>query len=169
MTVSKFCSESLLLALRKDLPASVEHGEEQMNRIEKAYDTTDEPEQKAKLQNEFWFYYRSRDIARTLRPGSQEQGFISTVQYGLRLNDSVLLMSPGELFHETDLKMVEPVASAKPLTVGNINEYISYIPPRDRIEQGGYESSVCIVQPESAELLINAAHRLMNKLFFNEA
>ncbi len=169
LTVLKFRSEPLLLALRKDLPTGVEQGEEQMNRIEKEYDMTDDPEQKRKLQNEFWFHHCSRDIARTLRPGCREQGFISTLQYGLRLNDSVLLMSPGELFHETGFQMVEPSASAKPLTVGNINEYISYIPPRDKIEQGGYEPSVCIVMPGSAEIMVNAAHKLMNKLFPTEA
>ncbi len=168
LTSMKFCAEPLSLPLRTDLPDSLESGEQHMNRIEKIYDETHEPEQRRKLQNDFWFYYRSKEVVHCLRPEYRKQGFINTFEYGLKLNDSVLIMSPGELYHTTGMQMIQPVASANPMTVGIANEYISYIPPGDQMEEGGYEPSVCIVNPESSEIIVATAHKLIDKLYLNE-
>jgi hypothetical protein len=160
----EFFAESIRLPLRKDLPKNNEEGQEQMKRIEKLYDKTNHPEKRRKLQNDFWFYYRSGEVARLLRPQWREQGFIDAFQFGLKINDIAMVMNPGELFYSTGLQMIEPYQGKNTIILGIANEYISYIPPRDDIARGGYEPSVCLLDPESSRLLVDYTHKLLEKM-----
>jgi hypothetical protein len=161
----EYFAEPLNLPLRNDLPTSTKDGELNMNRIDKEYDKAEGPGQRRKLQNEFWYYYRSKEVMSYLRPDWRNQGIVTTFMNGLLLNDCAIIACPGELNHTTGIKMTKPFATTNPITVGIANEYISYIPPMDKIEEGGYEPSVRLMTPESSEIVINTAHKLLNKMY----
>lgn len=164
----KYFVEPFQLPLRKDLPTSTQDGEQNMVAIEKEYDKAEGPAQRRELQNDFWFYYRSREVIRYLRPEWRIQGCVNTFLHGLLLNDCSIIACPGELYHTTGIKMNQPCAATGPIFVGIANEYISYIPPMDKIDEGGYESSVRLLTPESSEIIIKTAHKLLKKMYKKE-
>jgi hypothetical protein len=158
-------AKSVKLPLRTDLPKDIESGEENMKRIENEYDNTSDPAKRRNLQNDFWFYYRCSEVAKLLRPEWQKQGFIDSYLYCLKLNDIVLIMHSGEMFYSTGQQMVKPYEDRNPIIVSLTNECLSYIPPSDEIQKGGYEPSVCLVSPESAEICIKQTHELIEKIY----
>jgi len=158
-------SEPIHLPLRKDLPTTIHDGDYFMNRIEELYDQAVTPAEKRKYQNEYWFYYRSGDVAKLLRSEWREQGFIECYLYGLRVNDDVVLANPGELFYATGMEMIRSYQQEKIIMVGIANECLSYIPPCEEMEKGGYEPSVCLVKPESVDILKQGAWKILLKMF----
>ncbi len=61
--------------------------------------------------------------------------------------------------------MVEPFEAYHPLLVTIANEYVSYLPTDQERLKGGYESSVSIMVPGSPDLLVQASHRLLDRIY----
>ena len=136
-----------------------------MKRIEDEFDQTVDPAKRRILQNEFWFYYRSSEVAKLLRPEWRKQGFIDSYLYGLKLNDTIILMHSGEMFYSTGHEMVKPFEDNNLITLSLTNECLSYIPPLEEIVKGGYEPSVCLVSPESSEIFVKSAQALIEQMY----
>jgi len=163
----KFFAESINLPLQKDLPKDMETGEENMKRIEREYDQISDPAKRRIKQNEFWFYYRSNEVAKLLRPEWQKQRYIDSYLFGLNINDKLILMHSGEMFYSTGQKMIEPFDEKNIITASLANECLSYIPPVDEIKKGGYEPSVCLVAPHTAEIFLKHVHAITRKIYNN--
>jgi hypothetical protein len=155
--------EPLILPLRKDLPSDKQAATREMEKIEKRFDAATNIEARRRLQNLYWFYYRADDM-RYCRPEWLQKGEVAFNIYGVRINDQVILGNHAEVFFETGQQMIRGFEDRHPITFSVCNESLSYIPSRDAFDKGGYEPSVCMVEPGSTDLYEAAAQRLLKRL-----
>lgn len=73
---------------------------------------------------------------------SKSEREMKTELQALRINDTVLVTIPGELFVEFGLKVKKEVPYKNVLVVGLANDYVGYIPTEKDYEQGGYAAKV---------------------------
>jgi hypothetical protein len=136
-----------------------------MDKIEELFDRETDPEARRKLQNRFWALYRKPSVQRMVRPEWKQQRQLPLYLHALKLNDSVLLATPGEIFTRIGKEMVAPYQDRNPVLVSIANEYVSYLPTDEERAKGGYESAVCIMTPGSPDTLVKAAHRLLGRVY----
>ena len=91
-------------------------------------------------------------------------GMLPIELQGIRINESVFVAVPAEVFVEIGLRIKEK-ASYPTFLVGIANGYIGYLPTKAAHEVGGYEvvSSKC--RPEAEGILIDNVLSLQRKLF----
>lgn len=91
-------------------------------------------------------------------------GMLPIELQGIRINDSVFVAVPAEVFVEIGLRIKEK-APHKIFVVGIANGYIGYLPTTVAYEVGGYEvvSSKC--RPEAEGILIDNVLSLEQRLF----
>jgi hypothetical protein len=87
--------------------------------------------------------------------------------FGIQFNDKVLVAIQSEIFNQNGKEMLEPFADKNPILVSIANEYVSYIPTDGERKKGGYEPSVSIVKPGSPDLLVEATHKLLGRIYGN--
>ena len=139
--------------------------DEEMNRIEELFDRETDPGERRKLQNRFWALYRKPSVERMVRPEWKQQKQLPLYLHALKLNDAVLLATPGEIFTRIGKEIVAPYRDRNPVLVSIANEYVSYLPTDEERLKGGYESAVCIMTPGSPDILVEAAHRLLGRVY----
>ena len=159
-----FVSKPISFPLLQNIPQTNTEAKKELDRIETLYDQAVNPEEKRKLQNEFWFYYRCEDVLKILRPEWIRSRIVKSRVFAAVFDNNVILMCPGEQFSSTHLKISEKFLDRNIMILGNVNEYISYMPPKDEIEKGGYEPSVCLVASDSSEKLLKTACEILNGL-----
>jgi neutral ceramidase len=86
----------------------------------------------------------------------------------IRINDSVFLGVPAEVFVEIGLELKRR-ASRKTFIVGIANGYIAYFPTHAAFPDGGYEVVSSKIAPESEELFYEKALELEESLFSGPA
>ncbi len=165
LTKLEFFTEPALVPLIDHIFLSPDEVEAEMIGLEKLFDQESNPEERRKLQNKFWGLYRTPWVHRMVRPQWKQQGQLGLNLYALRLNDQVLLATQGEIFHEIGNRMLEPFKEYNPFLVSIANEYVSYLPTDEERLKGGYESSVSIMIPGSPEILVQSAHRLLDRIY----
>ncbi|MGV3488766.1 MAG: neutral/alkaline non-lysosomal ceramidase N-terminal domain-containing protein [Tuberibacillus sp.] len=69
----------------------------------------------------------------------------------LRIGELSLVSVPGEMFHETGLRVSQLLKGQKILLVGNTNDYIGYIVPGHFYSEESYEVSMTLLKEGSAE------------------
>jgi hypothetical protein len=165
LTRLEFFSEPVGIPLIENIFLSREEVDAKMDSIEKLYDKETNPEQRRKLQNQFWGLYRTPWVHRMVRPEWKEQGQLCLNLYALRLNDHVLVATQGEIFNGIGKLMVAPYQDSNPVLVTIANEYVSYLPTDEERIKGGYESSVSIMTPGSPDILIRSTHKLLDRIY----
>jgi len=165
LTRLEFFTEPVEITLIDNIFLSREEVEAEMDRIEVLFDKEKNPEERRKLQNQFWGLYRTPGVQRMVRPEWKQQGQLGLNLYALRLNDQVLLATQGEIFNRIGKLMVEPYKEYDPVLVSIANEYVSYLPTDEERIKGGYESSVSIMTPGSPDILIRSAHKLLDRIY----
>lgn len=161
----EFFTEAAELPLMDNIFLSSDEVEAEMAVLEKRFDAEEDPEERRILQNRFWGLYRTPWNHEMVRPEWKKEGCLSLNLYALKLNDQVLMATQGEIFNEIGKKMLEPYEDHHPVLVSIANEYVSYLPTDEERLKGGYEPSVSIVVPGSPEVLINASHRLLARIY----
>lgn len=161
----EFFTEPAQIPLVGNIFLSPDELEAEMMDLEKLFDLESNPEERRKLQNKFWGLYRTPWVHKMVRPEWKQQGLLGLNLYALRLNDQVLLATQGEIFHEIGNQMLEPYEEYNPVLVSLANEYVSYLPTDEERLKGGYESSVSIMIPGSPEILVQSAHRLLDRIY----
>lgn len=165
LTCLEFYNQPVGIPLIDNIFLSQEEVEAEMDRIEELFDKEINPEERRKLQNQFWGLYRTPGIHRMVRPEWKQQGELGLNLYALRLNDQVLLATQGEIFNRIGKLMVEPYQEYNPVLVSIANEYVSYLPTDEERLKGGYESSVSIMTPGSPDILVQSAHQLLDRIY----
>ncbi|MCK5463285.1 MAG: hypothetical protein KAI95_09725, partial [Bacteroidales bacterium] len=165
LTCLEFFTEPIGIPLIDNIFLSHEEVEAEMDRIEVLFDKETNPEERRKLQNQFWGLYRTPWVHKMVRPEWKQQGQLGLNLYALRLNDHVLLATQGEIFNRIGKLMVEPYKEYDPVLVSIANEYVSYLPTDEERLKGGYESSVSIMTPGSPDILIQSAHKLLDRIY----
>ncbi len=165
LTKLEFFTEPTEIPLLENIFLSVDEVEAEMNLVEIQFDQESNPEERRKLQNRFWGLYRTPWNHQMVRPEWKQNHGLGLNLYALRLNDQVLMATQGEIFSETGKQMVEPFEAYHPLLVTIANEYVSYLPTDQERLKGGYESSVSIMVPGSPDLLVQASHRLLDRIY----
>jgi len=165
LTCLEFFNEPVGIPLIDNIFLSHEEVEAEMDRIEVLFDKETNPEERRKLQNQFWGLYRTPGIHKMVRPEWKQQGQLGLNIYALRLNDHVLLATQGEIFNRIGKLMVEPYKEYDPVLVSIANEYVSYLPTDEERLKGGYESSVSIMTPGSPDILIQSTHKLLDRIY----
>ena len=161
----EFFTEPVELSLMDNIFLSAEQVEAEMAALEAQFDLEENAEERRILQNKFWGLYRTPWNHEMVRPQWKQKGQLSLNLYALKLNEQVLLATQGEIFNEIGEKMLEPYADHHPVLVSIANEYISYLPTDEERLKGGYEPSVSIVVPGSPQILIEASHRLLGRIY----
>jgi len=165
LTRLEFFREPVGIPLIDNIFLSHEEVEAEMSRIEMLFDKETNPEERRKLQNQFWGLYRTSGVHGMVRPEWKQQGQLDLNLYALRMNDQVLLATQGEIFNRIGKLMVEPYKEYDPVLVSIANEYVSYLPTDEERLKGGYESSVSIMTPGSPDILIQSAHKLLDRIY----
>jgi hypothetical protein len=165
LTSLDFFVEPVSIPLIDNIFLSPEEVEAEMDRIEAMFDEEKNPEERRKLQNQFWGLYRTSGVHRMVRPEWKEQGALVLTLYAVKLNDQVLLATQGEIFNRIGKLMLEPYKKFDPVLVSIANEYVSYLPTDEERVKGGYESSVSIMTPGSPDILIQSAHKLLERIY----
>ncbi|MEE9460844.1 MAG: hypothetical protein V3V53_03380 [Bacteroidales bacterium] len=165
LTCLEFFREPVEIPLIDNIFLSHEEVEAEMDRIEVLFDKETNPEERRKLQNQFWGLYRTPWVHKMVRPEWKQQGQLGLNLYALRLNDHVLLATQGEIFNRIGKLMVEPYKEYDPVLVSIANEYVSYLPTDEERLKGGYESSVSIMTPGSPDILIQSTHKLLDRIY----
>ncbi len=165
LTCLEFYNEPVGIPLIDNIFLSPEEVEAEMDRIEVLFDKETNPEERRKLQNQFWGLYRTPGVHKMVRPEWKQQGELGLNLYALRLNDQVLLATQGEIFNRIGKLMVEPYKEYDPVLVSIANEYVSYLPTDEERLKGGYESSVSIMTPGSPDILVQSAHQLLDRIY----
>jgi hypothetical protein len=165
LTCLEFFTEPVRIPLIDNIFLSPEEVEAEMDRIEVLFDKETNPEERRKLQNQFWGLYRTPGVHKMVRPEWKQQGKLGLNLYALRLNDHVLLATQGEIFNRIGKLMVEPFKEYDPVLVSIANEYVSYLPTDEERLKGGYESSVSIMTPGSPDILIQSSHKLLDRIY----
>ena len=165
LTCLEFFREPVRIPLINNIFLSHEEVEAEMDRIEVLFDKETNPEERRKLQNQFWGLYRTPWVHKMVRPEWKQQGQLGLNLYALRLNDHVLLATQGEIFNSIGKLMVEPYKEYDPILVSIANEYVSYLPTDEERLKGGYESSVSIMPPGSPDILIQSTHKLLDRIY----
>lgn len=77
----------------------------------------------------------------------------------IRLGDLYFIGIPGEMFYESGQKINDAFGMKNStehiLMLGNTNDYIGYIVPRPYYESNSYESSMTLLQEDSAEIIVS--------------
>jgi len=165
LTRLEFFREPVEISLIDSAFLSQEEVEAEIDDIEELFDKETDPEERRKLQNQFWGLYRMPSVQRMVRPEWKQQGHLGLNLYALRLNESVLLATQGEIFNRIGKLMVAPYGEHHPVLAGIANEYVSYLPTDEERTKGGYESSVSIMAPGSPDILVQSAHRLLDRIY----
>jgi hypothetical protein len=83
---------------------------------------------------------------------------------GIRINDSVFVAVPAEVFVEVGLRL-KRTAPHRTFIVGITNGYIGYLPTSEAHQVGGYEVVSAKCRPESADILIEEIIDFEGRLF----
>lgn len=86
----------------------------------------------------------------------------------LRIGDLAILVLPGEPFVEAQLEIKRRSPAARTFIAHMSNRYVGYIPTRDAIRRGGYEttpSSASKLAPEAHEMIIARSVALLHDLY----
>jgi hypothetical protein len=90
-------------------------------------------------------------------------GFLPIALQGIRIQDSVFVAVPGELFVEVALR-AKGSASCPVFVVGLANGYIGYLPSPDAYADGGYEVVSSRCEAAFADRLLQAIAQLEQRL-----
>jgi hypothetical protein len=161
-----FATAPAVLRLRPDLVPDAAAADQEIARVEAAYDKTADPAERRRLQNRFRLCcYVRDDFTHILRPEWKQKNQVEITLTAVRFNDTVVIASPGEVFMPTGREILRPFTAQSPIMVSVCNENISYLVPPEEFEQGGYEPGVCIVDPPALSNLVQAAHGLLNRIY----
>lgn len=161
----QFFVEPVNIPMIDNIFLTKEEVEAEMDKIEVLFDNENNPEERRKLQNQFWGLYRTPGVHSMVRPEWKQQGELGLNLYAVRLNDQVLLATQGEIFNRIGKLMLEPYKKYNPVLVSIANEYVSYLPTDEERAKGGYESAVSIMTPGSPDILIQSAHKLFDRIY----
>ena len=165
LTKLEYYIEPVKIPLIENLFLSEEEVETEMEKVEKLFDQETNPGEKRKLQNKFWQLYRTANVYNMVRPEWKEKNQLSIFLFAIRLNDNVIVATQGEVFTRIGKKMLEPYKAENPVLVSIANEYVSYLPTDEERLKGGYEPSVTIMASGSPDILIQSAHKLLNRIY----
>ncbi|MBL8028264.1 MAG: hypothetical protein JNL74_17710 [Fibrobacteres bacterium] len=164
ITSINFLVKPLNLPLRKDMCRTTEDAAVKMDELEKAFDAETNIEKRRRLQNLFWFYYRITSVKKFLRSEWLTTNTISTSMYALSFNKNVIIGNQGEIFLHTKKGMIAGFEKYNPITMTLCNEEMSYVPTLEDFDKGGYEPSVCLVEPGSTSLYVQTAQNLLKEI-----
>lgn len=164
----KYYHEPIKIPLKENLFLSKEEIENRKKEIETLYDNEKDPRRRRVLQNQYWGLYRAGGVRNYVRPEWKASNQLAINLYGLKINDQAVIATHGEMFHSIGQKMIEPYKDKNPFILSIANEYISYIPSEEERPKGGYEPSVAIVTPESPQIFINSARKLLSRMYSEE-
>jgi hypothetical protein len=94
----------------------------------------------------------------------KQRGVQKAEVQALTLGEYACVSLPGELFVELGLELKERAHPRRALPFGLANGMVGYVPTRDGMKRGGYETTFCgwsNLAPESGEMLIDAAVALI--------
>lgn len=86
----------------------------------------------------------------------------------LRLGDLAILVLPGEPFVEAQLEIKQRSPAARTFVAHMSNRYVGYIPTREALRRGGYEtrpSSSSKLAPEALEMIVDRSVELLKELY----
>ena len=156
--------EQVSLPLMENIYLSDDEVERRMQLIEDKFDKETNPRKRRILQNDFWRLYRADWTRNMIRPEWKQADEITFAMTALKLNDETLLSTNGEIFSQLGADMVGRFDDKVILTTIS-DEYISYFLPDFERDRGGYTASVAITKYGTADSLINASQRLLNKIY----
>jgi len=99
-------------------------------------------------------------ILEKMKSQYNNSGFLNTEINILRINDSILVTIPGELFCKLGLKIKKILSPKIAMIVGYTNDYVSYIPTKEAFSQGGYEVETSLFTDEVGNILTNEIEAL---------
>jgi len=121
--------------------------------------------------NPYW-RGRVREVPASLRrPNAEllERGILLTDVQALRINDSVLVSMPGEVFVEAQLAIKEKSPFPHTIVVGLANDYVGYVPTRAAFGEGGYEvvdrPEPLLVTEDALGILVMTALEIIDQLW----
>jgi hypothetical protein len=82
----------------------------------------------------------------------------------IRLGDAAVVALPGEPFTSVGRAIRERSPVRHTMVLGYAGGYIGYVPDRGAYESGGYEALVSWLEPAAADILVDAAARLLAEL-----
>lgn len=82
----------------------------------------------------------------------------------LRLGPVVVVGVPGELFNELGAQIKRSTERFTVVVAGYANDYVGYLVPREAYDRLSYESAVTVVGRRGAEVIVEAAKRLVGQV-----
>jgi hypothetical protein len=98
--------------------------------------------------------------ARTLKGNT----FIERQMQGIRIGDIAFISVQDEPFVEIGKRIVAESPLPHTLFSGYSNGNFGYLPTRDAFSEGGYEVWASLYSPEAADLVVEAAVRMLREL-----
>jgi hypothetical protein len=100
-------------------------------------------------------------VLRWVEAGISKLKKIETEMQAIRIDDSVLVAEPGELFVEIALDIKKNSKLRNTFVVGYANDTIGYVPTKKAYEEGLYETFSTLLSPEAGKTIQDAALKLI--------
>lgn len=161
-----FLSEPVVLSIDEDFPRNALEAEKKIEELERSYDSASTPAARRALQNRYRIYsFAKEELLTGLRPEWLDKRQVEFNMHAIRLNDTAIMTTNGEIFTSTGKAMIELYKDKHPLLATVADEELYYVVPEGEFEKGGYEVGGCFLAAGSAEKLITHSHRLLGQAF----
>jgi hypothetical protein len=166
LSMVELLSEPVSVPIRDDFPATVEEAEEKIEALNSEYDRAETPFERRELQNLNRIYaFAAGGLINDLRPEWIEERKVMFLLYAIKLNDTAIVISNGEMFTRTGQAIIEPYKDKKPLLATVANETLFYVLPAEEFENGGYEYGGCMLAPGADRIIIGGCHKLLKRVY----
>jgi neutral ceramidase len=149
---------------REDLPSEVEIAR-RINELSEKVLSFEEIDEKEAASSKLEFVYTQIMLKNALERSAATDGTKPTEVQAIRVGETALVSLPGEVFAELGLAIKARSPFPVTFVVGYANDSIGYIPTRQALSEGGYESISCKFVPGTGEDLVEAAVTCLNELY----
>lgn len=124
-----------IIGLPYNLPSLEEMGKLMVKKVEQRSQYSDKENSEEARGAKFYAGWANQMFAKLENKPEKE---MKTEIQGLRINDTILVTVPGELFVRFGLKIKREALYKNVLVVGYANDYVGYIPTEKDFERGDY-------------------------------
>lgn len=148
---------------REDSPSEVEIAH-RIDELREKVLSFEEIDEKEAASSKLELVYTQIMLKNALERSRSTDGTKPTEVQAIRISDTALVSLPGEVFVELGLAIKARSPFPVTLVVGYANDSIGYIPTRQALSEGGYESISCKFVPGTGEELVETTLRCLEKL-----
>ena len=103
------------------------------------------------------------EAVRVMRVHEMEKDYIPAEVQVLRVGEVAIVGFPSEMFVEWAMQLREDAPLRYTFPIDLANGSVGYIPTRQAFENGGYEPVSSVFTPDVGDVLVGAAHKLLNE------